>query len=305
MSAKLYKKKEYLLRQFARTNKKNYENYVVTRIFHLINDLEIKFVTQQYFKRDNGKFGMADMYFPQFNLSIEIDESQHDSERHIDQDKIRDRDYVSATGDLFSHPQGWMPKRIRVGGDISLLGIDYEIEQTVNYIKELKKKDAGFIPWNIDNEFSYKGLKIFDVHNQIVFKKIVDAINYFRTEELKYDGYQKAGAMTMDKKKKLWFPKLFKNKDWSNTISSDETFIEEKPVQNSKWFANTNHLEKILKKNDKIRIVFAKVKGNLGFVLYRFKGYFVLNEELSKKKGYCCWQRKTTKVSIPEGNPIY
>lgn len=41
-------KKEYIIRQIAKTNKKNYENYVVTRIFHLINRLDIKFVTQQY-----------------------------------------------------------------------------------------------------------------------------------------------------------------------------------------------------------------------------------------------------------------
>ncbi len=308
MSSNLYTKKEYILKQFARTNKKNYENYVVTRIFHQINDLEIKFTTQQYFKRDNGKFGMADMYFPQFNLSIEIDESQHDTQRHIDQDKIRDKDYVAATENLFSHPKGWMPKRIRVGGDISLDQIHFEIEEVVNYIRCLREKDKKFTPWNIEDEnnYSYQNMKVFDVNNQIVFRKIVDAINYFRIEELKYNGYQRAGAMTMDKKKKLWFPKLYKNKDWNNTISSDETLIEEQPAGvHSKWFGNTKHLEKILRKNDKVRIVFARVKGNLGFVLYRFKGYFVLNKKLSKEKGYCCWERKTTKVSIPEGDPIY
>ena len=51
-------------------------------------------------------------------------------------------------------------------------------------------------------------------------------------------------------------------------------------------------------------IVFARVKGNLGFVLYRFKGYYVLNEKLSLEKGYCCFKRKFKKVSIPSGDPI-
>ena len=44
-------KKEYIKRQIARTNKKDYENYVVTRIIHKIDDLGVKFTTQQYVKR--------------------------------------------------------------------------------------------------------------------------------------------------------------------------------------------------------------------------------------------------------------
>ena len=53
-------KKEYILAQLSRTNKKNYENYIITRIIHLLNDLDIKFVTQQYFKRPDGNFGLTD-----------------------------------------------------------------------------------------------------------------------------------------------------------------------------------------------------------------------------------------------------
>jgi len=47
-------KREYVIRQIAKTNKKNYENYVVTRIYHLLNRTDVKFVTQQYVNRPEG-----------------------------------------------------------------------------------------------------------------------------------------------------------------------------------------------------------------------------------------------------------
>ena len=59
-------KKEYIIRQLSKTNKKNYENYVITRIWSLLNDLDVKFICQQYVKRPKG-CGLADMHFPQFN----------------------------------------------------------------------------------------------------------------------------------------------------------------------------------------------------------------------------------------------
>ena len=64
---------KYIIKQISKTNKKNYENFVVTRIWHGLNCLDVKFVTQQYFKRPDG-YALTDMFFPQFDLHIEIDE---------------------------------------------------------------------------------------------------------------------------------------------------------------------------------------------------------------------------------------
>lgn len=304
MGSKTYTKKDFILKQLARTNKKNYENYVVSRIVHLLNDLDIKFVTQQYFKRINGSFGLSDLYFPQFNLSVEIDEGQHEKERNITKDQIRDLDYISATYNLLQHDKKWMPYRIKVDGAITIQQINKSINDVILYIKKLKQDKNNFQAWDIAKEFDYGDKDIFDINEQIVFSRIVDAINYFRTKKNKYKGYQRAGALTMDKKKKLWFPKLYPNNDWNNQLINNELVIHEIPVENIK--ANKkNHLQHILKKNDRKRIVFAKVKGNLGFVLYRFKGYYVLNEKKSKQKGFCIWERKATKVSVPFGNPIF
>ncbi len=47
-------KKEYIIRQLARTKHKKYEQYVITRIFHLLDNQNLKFVTQQYVYRTEG-----------------------------------------------------------------------------------------------------------------------------------------------------------------------------------------------------------------------------------------------------------
>ena len=96
--------------------------------------------------------------------------------------------------------------------------------------------------------------------------------------------------------------KLFKNKDWNNSISKDEKWIEEIPISLSK---GKDHLNKILSSESKQnRIVFAKVKDNLGFINYKFKGYYQLTLLCQRKKGYCCYERKSTSVSVPDGKPI-
>ncbi len=48
-------KLEFIVRQLAKTDKKNYENYVVTRILNKLDNLDVKFITQQYVSRGEAK----------------------------------------------------------------------------------------------------------------------------------------------------------------------------------------------------------------------------------------------------------
>jgi len=80
-------KKEYIIRQLGRTKNKRYESYVVTRIVHLLNDFSIKFVTQQYVSRPEGR-ALTDLFFPQFGIHIEVDEGQHFTCAAIKEDKV-------------------------------------------------------------------------------------------------------------------------------------------------------------------------------------------------------------------------
>lgn len=48
-------KREYLIKTFSRTKRKDYENYILTAIGHRIHNNNIQPVTQQYIKLNNGK----------------------------------------------------------------------------------------------------------------------------------------------------------------------------------------------------------------------------------------------------------
>ncbi len=115
-------KKEFTIRQISRTNKKNFENYVVTRILHKVDDPDVKFVTQQYVKRPDG-FALAELYVPQINLFIEVDEGQH--RKTITADEIRDADFELATSTK--------PTRIRVDRSRSLAQINRDVDRVVTH----------------------------------------------------------------------------------------------------------------------------------------------------------------------------
>ena len=88
-------KLEFISRQFSKAEKKRFEHYVVTRIWHSLDDLSIKFVTQQYVSRPDSR-ALTDMFFPQLQIHIEIDEGHH--KKQIEWDKLREVDIINATG---------------------------------------------------------------------------------------------------------------------------------------------------------------------------------------------------------------
>jgi len=278
-------KKEYIVRQLRRTYNKKYEAYVVHRIVHLLNDLDIKFVTQQYVARPNG-IALTDLFFPQINLHIEVDEGHHKA--NINTDKLREFDIISATGHSI----------IRVDVTVSIEKINHRINEVLGEIHnriDRLNTDGKFQPWDIDSEFSsdtYIKFGYINTQDNVAFKTIKDACNCFGHN---YNGYQKAGASHPDSTIMLWFPKLFPNGEWDNKISDDEKIITEKSLNLEKA---KRHIINIIdgKNNAKHkRIVFAKVKGSLGFVLYRFKGLYRLNLERSGINGLV-WNRISTSV---------
>ena len=83
-------KKEYITNQLKRAVHKKYENYCITRIIHKLDRLDVQFITQQLFKRPDGKFAYSDLYFPQLNISVEIDESHHLTQKEADEQRTKD-----------------------------------------------------------------------------------------------------------------------------------------------------------------------------------------------------------------------
>ena len=277
-------KKEFVIRQLGRTKNKRYEAYVVTRIIHLLNDFDVKFMTQQYVSRPEGR-ALTDLFFPQFGVHIEVDEGQHFTKTHIEADKVREADIVNATGHQI----------MRVDVTKSFEDINGQIDEIVGQLEMLKSLDS-FAPWNIEAEFdshTYIDLGYIDIVDNVAFHTIKDACNCFGHN---YRGYQSAGASHPNPEIMLWFPKLFPNGEWDNQISDDEETIVERNENDAKAIAHvSSHL------NDKVkhkhqRIVFAKVKGNLGDTLYRFRGLYKLDTEASSEVKGLIWKRTSTKV---------
>jgi very-short-patch-repair endonuclease len=283
-------KKEYIIRQLGRTKNKKYEAYVVTRIIHLLNDFSIKFVTQQYVTRPEGR-ALTDLYFPLFGFHIEVDEGQHFNQANIEADEIREADIINATGHEI----------LRIDVTKSFDDINTQIDTAVNKIKSMRQ-ESSFIPWDIDAEFdsaTYIKRGYIDIKDNVAFKTIKDACNCFGHN---YTGYQRAGAAHPDHNIMLWFPKLFPNGEWDNQISSDEEVITERNEDDKKAKQHVSSHVNNKEKHKHQRIVFAKVRGNLGDVLYRFRGQYQLDVKDSNEKTGLIWRRIKTRVKTYEQN---
>ena len=274
-------KKEYIRRQISRTNKKDYENYVITRIVHGIDDLNVKFVTQQYVKRPNGR-GLADLYFPQINYFIEIDEGHHLNQ--MEADKVRDADFEDATGVI--------PKRIDVATK-SIEEINVQINAVTREIKALikdKKRANQWTDWDILNEMNpdkWIAKKKIHIDDKVAFRKIVDGC---KCMGLNYAGYQRAGANhPYEENTLIWFPKLYLNKEWANDFDEEKGIILEKNIESDE--KRVAHVNSCLNDKRQRRIVFARVKGMLGDVQYRFRGVFILDRSASSQERGLVWKR--------------
>lgn len=277
--------RDYIIRQIAKTNKKNYENYVVTRIYHLLNRTDVKFLTQQYVNRPEG-YALTDMYFPQINLHIEIDEPFHNKQIELDID--RETDIIQAT----DH-QIW---RIKITDDLD--SINRQIEKLVNEIKvkiEILEKNKNWESWDLNKEFDpnyYRKKGFLDVQDNPAFRRIVDACNCLGQN---YKSVQRAWFKSkVYPNHHLWFPKFYENEEWDNQISKDGKIITEKckyPDIYEDWFNGVT--SKFVK-----RITFPRSVDNLGFRLYRFAGIFETDLKSSSLENGVIHRLKETRIEI-------
>jgi very-short-patch-repair endonuclease len=273
-------KLEFASRQFSKAENKKYEHYVVTRVWHLLNDIRVKFVTQQFVTRPNGK-ALTDMYFPQLDIHIEVDEGFH--KKQFELDKLREADIINATGHTIL--------RIDVTKNIDV--VNKEIDRIITILKNKIEFSIDFKPWDLDAEQSpqtYIDRGYIDLKDDVAFKKIADAINCFGVS---YKGYQQGSVKhPKEEDKRIWFPKLYENEGFDNQISDDEMVIYSRRLDKD---ANREFVNKWINK-EKIRIVFARVRSPLGDSMYRFKGEYEIDlDETNHENGFV-FRRIATRV---------
>lgn len=280
-----YEKKEYLIRTLSRTKRKDYENYVVNRLYSQLDDMEIKPMTQKYVKRNlNGTSGYAliDLYFPQFNIGIEVDEAHHISQEELD--KVR-------TEDIISSMDGYDERRIIVSNK-TITEINDAIRIEIEYIKNKKLKQVAsntFKKWEeVPADIYFSEKEYITIHDDIEFTTINEASNViFGT---KYNGQQQAYfpiPTITDKKVMAWFPKLVIEKGgqlvavangWNNTLNDEKDTI----VEYNEFGKNADLEMDMLE-----RVTFMKIKNQItGHANYKFLGVFIPESKIDGKVTY-------------------
>jgi len=280
-------KLDYMARLFRSIRNKKFESYAIQRIWHQLNDERVQFVTQQYFKRKNG-YALADLYLPQINLVVEIDEGQH----NIAENKVLD---AIRSGEIQAVSNAEI-QRIEVCKDKdewhTLSEFNQRISEVVDIIRnKINSQGNSFRPWKGDDLLSpiyHKNKGYLCVAENEYVKNIDDAAAIFNTKAI-HRGYLRAAGFRVPNKPNLlvWLPSI-NSKEWKNVLSIDGLTIEEyykKDVEKRK-----KHVDEQIAK-DETRITFFRQKDALGFNFYKFVGVFKINKEKSKAEEKCIWER--------------
>lgn len=278
-------KNKYVLKSLRKIAHKEWELFVVSRIIHKLDDPEIDFVTQQLVRLPNNRRALTDLYFPQFNIHLEVDEGHHfrnDSDKggefeYVPEDELRENDIVQITG----HEVHRIPACEHLDGQI--VDRDYQdvaddVDKFVDFIKAEKQKKLAhglFEPWDFEARYDpqrviQKGK--FSTADNVLFRTQVDAMRCFGFTG---KGWQRGAWEIPDGSgDMLWFPRLYPHGMWHNELIESGTMISERAI-NDEGRASVRKQRLDYEKNPKRRfIVFARGKDALGNNLFRYVGVF-------------------------------
>ena len=263
---------DYILRLLSKTTAKRWEHYVINRLFHRLDDPEIEFVCQQCIRKSDGKIYLADLYFPQFGLYLEIDEAHHESDRARIDDARRRVDIAEASG--------LTEKRIRTSG-VPLERVNADIEEFLGLLRRLKSDISSFPAWIYEERFrpdAHIASGSIEIGPNSVFRYQSDALSCFGYDK----GHFQRGAWNIPAEFceeigltgacMVWFPRLHDQENWNNSLSDDGMTITEIAKNSDNAYTDTwDH-----------RIAMARSRDFLNRTLYRFVGVF---EPVSGQKG--------------------
>ena len=293
-------KLDYISRLFRKIRNKRFETYVIQRIWDLLNDDSIRFVTQQYFRRnETGEYALADLYLPQINMIVEIDEGQHLASEH--EDALRSEDIMQIKA-----VEGVRIERIALcdkntSKAYTMAEVHQQIDAVVQKIKEsVAQLGDKFQPW--DNELwtpeYYQRKGYFSVSDDDYIKSIDDAATVFNTNT-KHRGFLRAASFPVPNKENVmvWCPAK-NNEQWLNEliVDGEQTFIYE---SNNDPRKKAEHVRNHVKKEGKeTRITFFREKDDLGFNFYKFVGVFEIDGSKSREKKKCVWVKTSDEYKI-------
>ena len=292
-------KLDYMARLFRKIRNKRFESYAIQRIWHRLDDPRVRFVTQQYFKRqDNGRYALADLYLPQLKLVVEVDEGQHNLIKNTILDALRSNEFqaVDESITIKRIPICKCTKNSNGADEIvwnSLADVNKSIDDIVEFIKaEIVSLGTNFKPWEGDDLLSvdyHQKKGYFSIVDNDYIRTIDDAAAIFGTKA-KHKGFLRAAGFDIPGKNGfiVWCP-VINNDHWENKLLDSGHIITE---VNKK--ANRNEREQHYRNavsSGESRVTFFKEKDDLGFCFYRFVGVFQADLGKSIQEDKTVWVR--------------
>lgn len=264
-------KVDYLAKSFSRTTKKKFEHYVITAIYHKINNYELKPVTQQlvHSNTNPGKYYFLDLYFPQINYGVEVDEEAHKREEYAANDLKRAEDIWGAIK--------CTERRVKIDEDSTLEDVNEQIDSIVKEVQEIISNCKCPLEWIPNEELMEAAIKAkkLEVGDGIQYINYTTIWELFTGEKLKKNRRCYAKNRQLPGGYYLWVPRakvvvngvVYGDKDWDNIISQDGKLITEKGARKKPL-----EVGKVL--NGEMRAVFMHIRDEFNSDKVVFMGIF-------------------------------
>jgi hypothetical protein len=276
---------KYVLKSLRKISHKEWELFVVSRIIHKLDDPDIEFVTQQLVRLPNNRRALTDLYFPQFNVHLEVDECHHFQDNseitegfeYIPEDEMRENDIVQITGHEVH--------RIRVCELLEGQKVDRDyqvvaqlVDSFVDFIKAAKREKLAqglFEPWDFEKRYDPQAVirkGKFCIADNILFRTQIDAMRCFGFTG---KGWQRGAWKIADGSgDTLWFPRLYPHGMWHNQLIQGGSVIDERAINEEGRASIRKQLLDFEKKPNQRFIIFARGRDALGNNLFRYVGVF-------------------------------
>lgn len=287
-------KLDYISRLLQRVSNKRIEHYVISRIWHLLDNYDVKMMPQQYVSRELTQYALTDVYFPQIGLHVEVNEPAHYvSEDKINRDLIRQKEIEIKTGHQV----------FVIDCQQDILGIHSQIDRLVAKINsEIKEQITKgiFKPWKPGNEHNptyWKDKGSINISDEVSFFKIEDICCLFDADYQKTKrGFLRKGAIANPKNNSqiIWWPSERTRSGWLNNFDEilgtiTETHSDQKKKSDHYYFHSQGTY---------IRVCFFHYTDILGLTNYKYIGVFTNDKEKSNPEVGTVWKRIGKKLNL-------
>lgn len=285
---------DYRARLIHSIRSKQYEAYAISRIVHRLDDPEIELVTQQAVRLRDRSLALLDLYLPQFDIGVEVDELHHLAPRNAESDRVREQKILDVV-DLDI-------TRLAVGDAADRLAFQAAIDAFVDDIRARKVvaiERGSFVPFVYGNRHDpehWIGKGQLSTGDDIKMPRTHFVTALFGAN---HRGFQSAGYW-IGEDLMLWMPVLRQEHvaaraDWENVLSDSEDTITERQLPGSSGGTHDYSGYR--------RVVFARFRDPvLADTYYRFLGVYELVEQTTARAEF---RRIATTISLPSGEPVW